>query len=252
MISFPLLKQTIKSNMVIWGAITLVMTVLCIQFAAMDMTQSMLFTIFYGMMTTILPGIYVLVTANKLLSSQVDRGSMAYVLSTQTRRSAVVCTQILFLIGSLVIMFAVQTIAHIIVNTSDPISFLTLGYYQLQGNLTNQMILEINVSALMVCIAMAGICFLFSGVFNLSKYAIGFSGTFIGVMILANMLAMFGKLGVSGLENFKYLTICTFYDYESILFGISDWITKMIVQALLAFMSFAVGSVWFCKKDLPL
>lgn len=142
------------------GAITLVMTVLCIQFAAMDMTQSMLFTIFYGMMTTILPGIYVLVTANKLLSSQVDRGSMAYVLSTPTRRSAVVCTQILFLIGSLVIMFAVQTIAHIIVNTSDPISFLTLGYYQLQGNLTNQMILEINVSALMVCIAMAGICFL--------------------------------------------------------------------------------------------
>ena len=112
MFSFPLFKQTVKSNSVIWGVMTLVMTILCIQFAAMDMTQELLFTIFYGMMTTILPGIYVLVTANKLISSQVDRGSMAYVLSTPTRRVTVVFTQMVYLTGSLVVMFAIQTVAH--------------------------------------------------------------------------------------------------------------------------------------------
>ena len=62
MFSLPLFKQSIKSNWVIWSAMTGVMTILCIQFAALEMTQPMLFTIFYGMMTTILPGIYVLVT----------------------------------------------------------------------------------------------------------------------------------------------------------------------------------------------
>lgn len=252
MFSFPLFKQTVKSNLVIWGAMTLVMAILCIQFAAMEMTQPLLFVIFYGMMTTILPGIYVLVTANKLLSSQVDRGSMAYVLSTPTRRSTVVFTQLVYLIGSLVVMFAIQTIGHLIVNNISPISLSVLDYSSLSGNLTSAMILDVNLSALMVCIAMAGVCFLFAGIFSSSKYSIGFSGTFIGVMILANMLAMFGKLGVGGLENFKYFTICSFYDYESVLTGLNDWIVKMIYPAVIAVISFAVGSGWFCKKDLPL
>lgn len=252
MFSFPLFKQTVKSNSVIWGAMTLVMTVLCIQFAAMEMTQALLFVIFYGMMTTILPGIYVLVTANKLLSSQVDSGSMAYVLSTPTRRSTVVFTQMIYLIGSLLVMFAIQTVGHLISNNTTPIALAKLGYTDLAGNLTNTMILQVNISALMVCIAMAGVCFLFSGIFSTSKYSIGFSGTFIGVMVLANMLAMFGSLGVGGLDNFKYLTICSFYDYKSVLYGVNDWIIKMIFPIGIAVVSYVIGSVWFCKKDLPL
>ncbi|MBU3099411.1 MULTISPECIES: hypothetical protein [Clostridium] len=252
MFSFPLFKQTVKSNSVIWGAMTLVMTLLCVQFAGMEMTQSMLFVIFYGMMTTILPGIYVLVTANKLLASQVDSGSMAYVLSTPTRRCTVVFTQIIYLTGSLVAMFAVQTVGHLIVNNVTPIALAKLGYKQLTGNLTNTMILQVNISALMVCIAMASVCFLFSGIFNASKYSIGFSGTFIGVMVLANMLSMFGNLGIGGLENFKYLTICSFYDYKSVLYGVNDWIFKMIFPIGIAVASYVIGSSWFCKKDLPL
>lgn len=252
MFSLPLFKQTVKSNSVIWGAMTLVMTVLCIQFAAMDMTQALLFTIFYGMMTTILPGIYVLVTANKLLSSQVDCGSMAYVLSTPTRRFTVVFTQMVYLTGSLVVMFALQTVAHLIANTATPIALAKLGYVQLSGNLTNAMILQVNISALMVCIAMAGVCFLFSGIFSASKYSIGFSGTFIGITVLANMMAMFGKLGVGGLDNFKYFTICSFYDYESVLYGVNDWIFKMFFPIGIAFVTYVIGSIWFCKKDLPL
>ena len=252
MFSLPLFKQTVKSNSVIWGAMTLVMTVLCVQFAALDMTQSLLFIIFYGMMTTILPGIYVLVTANKLLSSQVDSGSMAYVLSTPTRRSTVVFTQMTYLTVSLVVMFAVQTIGHLLANNNTPVAFAKLGYMELAGNLTNTMILQVNISALMVCIAMAGVCFLFSGIFSASKYSIGFSGTFIGVTVLSNMLAMFGNLGVGGLDNFKYLTICSFYDYESVLFGVNDWIFKMIFPIGISVVTYIIGSVWFCKKDLPL
>ncbi len=83
---------------------------------------------------------------------------------------------------------------------------------------TAKMILQVNISALMVCIALAAVCFMFSGIFSSSKYSIGFSGAFVGVSILANMLAMFGRLGVDALSSFKYLTICSFYDYQSVLF----------------------------------
>ncbi len=229
-----------------------VMTLLCIQFSAMQMTQPLLFSIFYGMMTTILPGIYVLVTSNKLLASQVDRGSMAYVLSTPVKRSSVTFTQAFFLVNSLILMFAIQTSAHILVNSAEPISMKTLGYTMLTGGLTDKMILQVNLSALMVCIALAAVCFMFSGMFSSSKYAIGLSGTFVGISILANMLAMFGRLGVDGLDKFKYLTVCSFYDYQSVLFSNNDWIKKMLFPALIAVAAFGAGRLVFSKKDLPL
>ncbi|MBR1752340.1 MAG: hypothetical protein IJ740_15975 [Ruminococcus sp.] len=252
MISLPLLKQSTRSNAVMWGSMTGVMTLLCVQFSMLDMTRSLLFTIFYGMMTTILPGIYVLVTANKLIASQVDRGSMAYILSTPTKRSSVTFTQMFYLIASLVAMFGILTAAHLATNAAKPIALSELGFTMLQGDLTNKMIIQVNLSALMVNIALAAVCFMFSGVFNSTKYSIGLSGTFIGVSILANMLAMFGNLGVDGLDKFKYLTVCTFYDYQSVLFANNDWITKMIFPALIALAAFTVGSMTFRKKDLPL
>lgn len=255
MFSLPLFKQSVKSNWVMWTAITSVMSVLCVQFAALEMTQPLLFVIFYGMMTTILPSIYVLVTANKLIASQVDRGSMAYVLSTPIKRSSVIFTQIVFLVGSLVAMFGIETLLHLAVNAAKPITIATaLGNSELplQGNLTAKMIVQVNLSSLVVCIAIAAVCFMFSSIFNSTKYSIGLSGAFAGVNILANMLSMFGSLGVGGLDKFKYLTICSFYDYQSVLFSENDWITKMIFPAAIAIVALTIGLVVFKKKDLPL
>ena len=252
MLSIPLFKQTIKSNWVMWTAMTALMTIMCIQFSAMKMTQSLLFTIFYGMMTTILPGIYVLVTSNKLIASQVDKGSMAYVLSTPIKRSTVVITQIIFMVSSLILMFTIQTAAHIAVNQISTLSLNSLSYNQLSGDLTTAMIIKVNLSALLVCIAMAGVCFMFSGIFNTTKFTIGLSGIFVGESILANMLAMFGSLGVKGLDNFKYATICSFYDYQSVLTSDNDWIIKMIFPLAIAIITFLIGGIVFRKKDLPL
>ena len=263
MFSLPLFKQSVRSNAVMWGAMTSVMTLLCTQFAALEMTQNLLFVIFYGMMTTILPGIYVLVTANKLIAGQVDRGSMAYVLSTPIKRMSVVFTQMVFLVGSLVGMFGVMTLVHLAVNQAKPITLATaMGMgatggndamsAMMTGDLTSSMILKVNLSALVVCIAMAAVCFAFSGIFSSSKYSVGLSGSFVGVTILANMLAMFGSMGVSGLDKFKYLTICSFYDYKSVLLSDNDWIFKMIFPALISLAAFTAGAVVFKKKDLPL
>ncbi|MBR1738688.1 MAG: ABC transporter permease subunit [Ruminococcus sp.] len=251
MLSLPLLKQSTRSNAVMWGSMTGVMTLLCAQFSMLDMTRSLLFTIFYGMMTTILPGIYVLVTSNKLLASQVDRGSMAYVLATPTKRSTVTFTQAFFLVNSLIAMFGIMTGTHLLINRIKPLALSETGY-PLQGDLTSKMILEVNLSALLVCIALASVCFMFSGIFSSSKYSIGLSGTFVGVSILANMMAMFGRLGVGGLDKFKYLTICSFYDYQSVLLNGNEWVTKLIYPAVIAVLAFGIGRLVFEKKDLPL
>ncbi len=252
MFSLPLFKQSIKSNWVMWSVMTGVMTILCIQFSALEMTQPMLFTIFYGMMTTILPGIYVLVTSNKLIAGQVDRGSMAYVLSTSVRREAVAFTQSVFMVSSLALMFGIETLAHILINSSNPISMATLGYVGLAGNITTKMIIQVNISAFAVCLALAAVCMAFSGIFNSSKYTLGLAGAFVGESILVNMLAMFGRLGVDGLKNLKYATICSFYDYESVLFGKNDWAQNLIIPVVIAVVALFAGGIVFKKKDLPL
>ena len=252
MLSLPLLKQSARSNAVMWGSMTGVMTLLCIQFSMLEMTRPMLFTIFYGMMTTILPGIYVLVTSNKLIAGQVDRGSMAYVLSTSVRREAVAFTQSVFMVSSLALMFGIETLAHILINSSNPISMATLGYVGLAGNITTKMIIQVNISAFVVCLALAAVCMAFSGIFNSSKYTLGLAGAFVGESILVNMLAMFGRLGVDGLKDLKYATICSFYDYESVLFGKNDWAQNLIIPVVIAVVALFAGGIVFKKKDLPL
>lgn len=254
MISFPLLKQTIKANGVIWAAMTAVSGILLAQFAALEMTQNLLFVIFYSIMITLFPAIYSLISSNKLMAGQVDSGSMAYVLSTPTGRGKVVRTQMIFSIVSTILIFAVNAAVHIAVNASSPLSIAvaTSGMVMAEGDLTAKMILLTNLSACMASLSVSGLCFMFSGIFNRSKFSIGCSGILVGVCILAGMMGVFGTLGVDSLENFKYATLFSLYDYQSILSGADDWIIKSAAAGIVALIGYITGSIWFCKKDLPL
>lgn len=254
MISIPLLKQTIKANGVIWGAMTAVSAILLAQFAALEMTQNLLFVIFYSIMVTLFPAIYSLISSNKLIAGQVDSGSMAYVLSTPTGRGKVVSTQMVFSVVSTCLMFIVNTIVHIAVNAPNPlaIAVATGGEVMVEGNLTAEMIILTNLSACAASLAVSGLCFMFSGIFNRTKHSIGFSGVLVGVCVLAGMMGMFGSLGVDSLENFKYATLFTLYDYRSVLMGVDDWVIKTVVAVVIGMVGYVIGGVGFCKKDLPL
>lgn len=254
MISFPLLKQTFKANGVIWAAMTAVSGILLAQFAALEMTQTLLFVIYYSIMVTLFPAIYSLISSDKLMAGQVDSGSMAYVLSTPTGRGKVVMTQMTFSIVSTCLMFVVNAVIHIAVNRAFPLSIAeaTGGMVMVEGDLTAKMIILTNLSACMASLAVSGLCFMFSGIFNRSKYSVGCSGILAGVCILAGMMGVFGDLGVDALENFKYATLFTLYDYKSVLSGADDWIIKSVVAGIIALVGYIIGSIWFCKKDLPL
>ena len=67
-------------------------------------------SIFYKLAGLLLPIIYMIMASNNLVAGQVDSGSMAYVLSTSTKRKTVVFTQAVYLIGSLFTMFCLGSI----------------------------------------------------------------------------------------------------------------------------------------------
>lgn len=137
MFSRPIFWQSMRSNYVLWAICTVVLTaMLCLVTAFHDPSalssfmkaiedtpmaaeagdQLDMFSTLLGILTQTVYGfsgmmiamVYVVVTANSLVASEVDRGSMAYTLSTPTKRTTVVFTKALYLIISIVVMFAVM------------------------------------------------------------------------------------------------------------------------------------------------
>ncbi|MDR1355678.1 MAG: ABC-2 transporter permease [Propionibacteriaceae bacterium] len=139
MFNKTIFKQTLASNWKLWGIFTAIMAILSAMVIAvydpkiiqnmMNMLEdipgiadmigdrmdtmsllAMLGQSFYSMQGVILALIFIIMTANTLVASQVDRGSMAYLLSTPIKRTKVVRTQALYLISSVFAMFLAVTI----------------------------------------------------------------------------------------------------------------------------------------------
>ncbi|MDE6598009.1 MAG: hypothetical protein K2K60_05170 [Clostridia bacterium] len=256
MFSFPLFKQTVKSNWLMFAVMGALMAVFLAQFAGMEMTQPLLLLIYYGMIGLILPTIYILISSNKLLAGQVDKGSMAYVLSTPKRRITVCSTQMIYQVSTIIIMFAVTTIMHLIVNAVAPLDLAAAAAtlkISVSGTLSAGKIIIMNLSSCCACLALSGLCYMFSGIFNLSKYSTGASGVVCGVAILGSLFGMFGSmLNVDALAFFKYVSVYSFFDISSILTGGKAWIILMAVALVISIVSYTVGTLRFCKKDLPL
>lgn len=133
MFNKSILKQCIRSNGKLWILFTIVACVMCgfyigsydassfqsIASAASGTNlsgiashlSSLLGTMemAYKMILLLIGMVYVLLTANNLIASEVDSGSMAYTLSTPCKRSSVVITKMTYLIGAVVLMFGIIT-----------------------------------------------------------------------------------------------------------------------------------------------
>ena len=217
----------------------------------MDMT-AMLDRMYYTVMAILPILLFIVFVSNSLIVDQVDRGSMAYVLSTPTRRSAVAITQALFLVMAPLLILTIVCGARI------ASSFLILGEANVQE------ILVLYLGMYILTEAIAGICYLGSCLFNQSRKAMAFGGGLSVWFFLASLLGMFGSsnmvdmgMGVEALGIFNRLTLIGLYDIDAIATVGSDtldmaFIWKLAVLAGIALICYIVGAIRFQKKDLPL
>jgi len=214
----------------------------------MNINQLMIGTIFYKMAGMLLPIVYTITTANNLIAGQVDSGSMAYVLSTPTKRRKVTFTQMLYLIGSLILMYfiigAFGMIATMIAKENEfEISYLDL--------------LKLNIGALITIIAIRGICFLASAWFNRSKYSIGIGGGTSMFFLVSTILGLFGSntmpeaIRIKAMNYFNYTTIISLFDAEKVLNG-GNYLPGILILLGIAIVTYTIGIIRFEKKDLPL
>lgn len=218
-----------------------------------DIGQADLYTlivgsIFYKLAGLLLPIIYMIMASNNLISGQVDSGSMAYVLSTSTKRNTVAFTQAVYLVGSLLAMFLLTTatgcVCLAIVGTE-----VGLGYGEL---------VLLNLGAFLVLFALAGLNFFTSCYFDRSKRSMAIGGGLSIFALVAAMLGLFGSpvipkvVRLDSLNYFNYTTIISMFDVVSIMEGTTAFIWKFAILFVLGIIGIIASSVKFIKKDLPL
>ena len=215
----------------------------------MDIYGLIIGSIFYRIAGLLLPLVFVIMTANALLAGQVDSGSMAYVLSTPTKRRTVTVTQMLYLIFSLFCMYAVLTVVSVIsVWVSGGNSF-AINYGE---------ILLLNLGAFLTMFAIAGFCFMCSAIFNRSKHSLSIGGGLSMFALVCTILGLFGSsvvpsaMRIPAMDFFNYLSIITFFDTVSILNGTLDFLWKFGALIAIGVVTIIIGIFRFDKKDLPL
>ncbi len=206
-------------------------------------------TIFYRIAGLLLPIVFTIMTANSLLAGQVDSGSLAYVLSTPTKRRKVTVTQMMFLVSSLFAMFSMTTITSLIAISFVDKSIAKISTFQL---------VMLNAGAFFTMFAISGVCFLASAWFNRSKNALGVGGGLSISFLVFTILGLFGSkvipsvIRIDSMNMFNYVSIISLFDSLSILNGTTDYLWKFGILMTIGIITYAVGIVWFEKKDLPL
>ena len=214
----------------------------------MDLYALIVGSIFFKIAGLLLPIIYMIMVSNSLIVGQVDSGSMAYVLSTSTKRKSVTFTQSIFMISSLLLMFILTTIT----------SFICFAIVDVDTDLTYGKLALINLGAFLVLFAMSGINFFTSCIFDRTKRSMAIGGGLSIFFLVATMLGLFGSkvipsvVRIKALNNFNYVSIISLFNVVNILDGKAGFIPGLIILLVIGLAGYTAGSIIFKKKDLPL
>jgi ABC-2 type transport system permease protein len=193
---------------------------------------------FYGFLFVIIMMVYSIITAVQLISRLVDRGSMAYLLSTSVSRTKIAFTQAMVLIFGLFVITLSSILGGII---GVPLLISDVAFDQ-------STFLQINIVSFLVFAFIGSYCFLFSCMFVDEKYALGAAVSltlvFFGIDIISKIS-----------EKFKWLemiTVFSLYRPQEIVKGTYSIVPTAIGLSIATMILFMTAIVIFKKKDLPI
>lgn len=261
-----LLRHTFKKNwlllLIFFGVLTMYITIMIAMFnpedmetitsmlelfppdlmSAMGFSQlvtdltSYLASWLYGLLMFGFPMVYCIMLGNRLVAKKVDNGSFASYLSTPVSRSKIIFTQGLYALLSTAALFA--AVLGVGLATSEMLH---------PGLLEINRFIQLNVTTMLVNMAVMMICFFFSCLFNDSTLSTGFGA---GLPITFLMLNMLGGTS-SDLEILKKFSLYGWYDPIDLVRGDVDWTINLLYIAILLVL-FAGSILIFRRKQLPI
>lgn len=178
----------------------------------------------YGFIMLVFPMVYSILTANRLVAKQIERGSMSYLLAAPVSRFKIVFTQMMVLLTGVVALVGYAAIVGI---ASAEAMF--------PGELDIPRFLMLNLGALALQLFIGGICFITSCISNDAKYSMGFGA---GIPALSFIIQMAANAG----EKFKNLKYATFFTLFSPSGIIESKAPALAGIAVLAVSAFEIGS----------
>lgn len=191
---------------------------------------------YYGFLILLLPMIYTIIVGNRSISSHVDKGSMAYLLSTPNTRVKIALTQALYLLASITVLIGLVTLAGI-----------TICQIMFPGSLDTSGFLMLNLGALLLYYAVTGIGFFASSFFNETKNSLAIGA---GLPVAFLVLQMISNVG-DATNFFKYFTLFTLFDPAQITSG-DGYLSSFLLLAGIGVIMYSAAIMVFKKRDLPL
>ena len=191
----------------------------------------------YGFLLLLLPLVFSILAANRLVARWVDTGSMAYLLVSPNTRARVARTQALVLIAGGTLLAAYCTALAV-----------GCAAAMFPGELDVPAYLVVNAGLLCLHLALGGFCFFVSCLFNESRLSVALGA---GVPVLFFLIRMLANMG-GRLEKLKYATVFTLFDPTGLFRGDSAAYAGAAVLLALGLGFYALGTAVFSRRDLPL
>jgi ABC-2 type transport system permease protein len=267
MISFPLLKSTIRSNLVVFIIFLAILIMYLgiiasmydpevigamdayIELLPQEIVRGMNFNMiepnltgflagyFYGFLILLFPLIYTAIMANRAIASYVDSGSMGFLLSTPNPRWKIALTQAVFLLGSIKLLILFTAVVGIVI--SEVMS---------PGQLDIWRFILLNIGTILLYYAISGIGFFASCLFNETSRSLALGAGLPVLFLLMKMLADVDER-LSGIGRVSLISL---FSPTDILALNSSVLPSFLALFAIGTVLYAAGIVVFVKKDLPL
>lgn len=263
-ISFELIKHSYKKSLILWifmtGLIILMNAILFIalkvdgtltidktnleEVAQLGKTLNTILAMMVGNMSYLLIVIFIIVSSTALVATEVERGTMVNLITTNQSRKSIILTKMLTFISLIMISIILQAIVSMIFiysfNIQDYVGmgsggmgWLFLGFF----------------GSILLLLFMGGIGILFSTIFNKAALSLAASGAIIIISWILSNVAAFDAT-----EWLKYLSLNTLYEFSSIqsTTDYKHYLGQYIFLGSGAVGMYVAGYFIFTKKDLPL
>lgn len=191
----------------------------------------------YGFLLTVMPFALILILINKLMIRYLDRGTMAYLLSTPHSR---ICIAVTLIEALVVLMFALLVLTTITELACAEMMFPT--------ELDQAALIQANAGLFALWLFMGGLCFLSACTFTRASAALWSGGGLCIAFFLVQMISQIGDK----VEFLKYLCPYTLFDPYGLASGNGDAITGAVILAVSGVVLFVMSVVVFARRDLSI
>ena len=190
---------------------------------------------YYGFIMVMFPMIYSIILGQRVIARYVDNGSMSFLLSTPISRKKVAITQGFYVLTSTITLILVTALL-----------ILLFGEIMFPGDMELVPFTILNLNMISLFVAISGITYLASCIFNDKSQAIGFgSGIPIGFFVIDMLVGASDKLSI-----LKYFTIFTLMNPEMVLDKDPFVFVNIAILLVIGFGAYVAGIIIFNRKDL--